>query len=176
MSDAYLEHFGVKGMRWGVRKDDQGYSKKEVNRDAKTRQKAQQSSFRRKVSEGRAFQRTVSGGKALRAINSEIAAKNKKNPGYAEAVDQRENVLNRRRNLAILGTVLVTGIALTHQDQVISGAKIAAEVISTVAKEAPDYIDKVNKGKAFANSMGLAGPTYVNPDGRILKNVRPNFG
>lgn len=166
MSDAYLEHFGVKGMRWGVRKDDQGYSKKEVHRDAKTRQKAQQSSFRGKVS----------GDKALRAINSEIAAKNKKNPGYAEAVDQRENVLNRRRNLAILGTVLVTGLALTHQDQVISGAKIAAEVISTVAKEAPDYIDKVNKGKAFANSMGLAGPTYVNPDGRILKNVRPNFG
>ena len=23
MSDAYLEHFGVKGMRWGVRKDKQ---------------------------------------------------------------------------------------------------------------------------------------------------------
>ena len=176
MSDAYLEHFGVKGMRWGVRKDDPGYSKKEVNRDAKTRQKAQQSSFRRKVSEGRAFQRTVSGGKALRVINSEIAAKNKKNPGYAEAVDQRENVLNRRRNLAILGTVVVTGLALTHQDQIISGAKIAAEVISTVAKEVPEYIDKVNEGKAFANSMGLAGPTYVNPDGRILKNVRPNFG
>lgn len=167
MSDAYLEHFGVKGMRWGVRKDDRGYSKKEVNRDAKTKLKAQPRSF--------PFQGKVSGNKALRAINSEIAAKNKKNPGYAEAVNQRKNVLNRRRKLAILGTVVVTELALTNKDQIISGAKIAAEVISTVAKEASEYSDKVNKGKTFANSMGLAGPTYVNPDGRILKNVRPNF-
>lgn len=30
MSDAYLEHFGVKGMRWGVRKDDgSGLSRKD---------------------------------------------------------------------------------------------------------------------------------------------------
>jgi len=36
MLDNFLEHFGVKGMKWGIRKDGKGSGKKSAQQTAKT--------------------------------------------------------------------------------------------------------------------------------------------
>ena len=78
--DRDLEHYGVKGMNWGVRR--------EAKRDARESVRAQMS-----YGEG--------AGNCRKPINKSVEAKKKKDPNYAEAFDyyrEREDVAKAGQN------------------------------------------------------------------------------
>lgn len=74
----FLEHFGVKGMRWGVRNDRSGGTSNKVNRDAK---KDAREFARAKVYYGEGS------GTRRKLIKTKVEAKSKRIPGYKEAFE-----------------------------------------------------------------------------------------
>jgi hypothetical protein len=80
--NAYLEHFGVKGMRWGVRKDHPGGVSGKVSREA------------RKDAEEFARARVFYGegaGTRRKLIKATVEGKSKRIPGYKQAFDEHLN-------------------------------------------------------------------------------------
>lgn len=76
--DDFLEHFGVKGMKWGVRNDRGGVSRK-VDRDAK---KDAEEFARAKMFYG------TGAGTRRKLIKNTVEAKQKKDPDYAKAFER----------------------------------------------------------------------------------------
>ena len=74
----YLEHFGVAGMKWGVRNDRDGVSRS-VDRDAR---KDAQESARAKLYYG------DGAGTRRKLIKNKVEAKKARNPDYAKAYDK----------------------------------------------------------------------------------------
>lgn len=78
LDEAFLAHYGVKGMRWGVRKDRDGVSRKtdrEARKDATEYARAKMY-----YGEGAGTRRKL--------INKSVEAKKAKNPNYAKAFDR----------------------------------------------------------------------------------------
>ena len=76
--DAYLEHFGVKGMRWGVRRDGAPGVSSKTNRDAA---KDAKEFARAKMFYGKGA------GTRRKLINSTVESKRKKDSDYGKAFD-----------------------------------------------------------------------------------------
>lgn len=74
----FLEHFGVKGMRWGVRKDAAPGVSSKTDRDAR---KDAQEFARAKMFYGQGA------GNRRKLIKATVDAKSKKDPDYAKAFD-----------------------------------------------------------------------------------------
>jgi hypothetical protein len=78
MTDDYLEHYGVKGMKWGVRNEDLDGVSSKTSREAK---KDAQEFARAKMFYGEGA------GTRRKLINNSVAAKSKKDPSYKKAFD-----------------------------------------------------------------------------------------
>lgn len=76
--DSYLEHYGVKGMRWGVRKDATPGVSRKTDKAAK---KDAQEFARAKMYYG------DGAGTRRKLINKSVEAKRSKDPQYAKAFD-----------------------------------------------------------------------------------------
>lgn len=74
----FLEHFGVKGMRWGVRNDSQNGTNRKTNKEAR---KDAEEHARAKMFYGQGA------GTRRKLINASVAAKKAKDPKYAKAFD-----------------------------------------------------------------------------------------
>lgn len=77
-SEAYLEHFGIKGMRWGVRRDLDGVSRrtdKDAAKDAKEFARAKLF-----YGEGAGTRRKL--------IKAKVEARSSKDPSYARAFER----------------------------------------------------------------------------------------
>lgn len=77
--EAYLEHYGVKGMKWGVRKAERGGVSRKVDRDAR---KDAEEFARAKMFYGQGA------GNRRKLINKSVEAKTKNNPDYKKAFDR----------------------------------------------------------------------------------------
>lgn len=80
--DDFLAHFGVKGMRWGVRKDDHPGASRSTNREAK---KDAGEFARAKMFYGEGA------GTRRKLIKATVESKAKKDPTYKEAFDHHLN-------------------------------------------------------------------------------------
>lgn len=80
--DEFLAHFGVKGMRWGVRKDDHPGASRRTNREAK---KDASEYARAKMFYG------DGAGTRRKLIKATVESKAKKDPSYKEAFDHHLN-------------------------------------------------------------------------------------
>lgn len=76
--DEYLEHYGIKGMKWGQRKARPGGVTRRVDREAR---KDAEELVRSKAYYGKGA------GTRRKLINQTIAGKEKRIPGYREALD-----------------------------------------------------------------------------------------
>jgi hypothetical protein len=77
-ADDFLEHYGVKGMKWGVRKDRPGGASRRVDRDA--------SKDAKEFAAAKAFYGTGAGTRR-KLIKQTVEGKSKRLPGYKEAFD-----------------------------------------------------------------------------------------
>ena len=76
--DDFLEHFGIKGMKWGVRKDDYSGATRKTNREAK---KDASEYARAKMFYGEGA------GNRRKLIKATVDAKAKHDPAYKQAFD-----------------------------------------------------------------------------------------
>ena len=167
---AYLAHFGVRGMKWGVHRSDNPLKsremKKQINQDAKDL--------------NRAMAGNTANSHKKDAVRKSIKAKEQKNPGYQKAVVKRAVKRQRR----IIGVATLASAAATLESMVpgsnLKLAKLTAEVIingsARAVKNGASYASAVHNGRQFAEKMGLDTPTIIDETGRIIKNARPNFG
>lgn len=77
-TDEFLEHFGVKGMRWGVRRDDLSGVSRKTNKEAR---KDAEESARAKMYFGKGA------GTRRKLINKTVEAKKGRDSDYARAFD-----------------------------------------------------------------------------------------
>ena len=167
MADPYLQHFGVKGMKWGVRRSENPLKsremKKQINKDVKN--------INRLVLGGPSNSRK----KAL-ALRKSIDAKDRETPGYKKAVLGRA----RKRQLGLIGVSTVAA-NLAAMESMMPGmtlnlAKAAVKVSASSVRNGASYVSAVRNGRELAEKMGLDTPTIIDETGRIIKNARPNFG
>lgn len=91
VGEDFLEHYGVKGMKWGVRKDTSGALSgvpRSTNREAR---KDAKESARAKMFYGQGA------GTRRKLINNSVAAKSKRDPAYKKAFDhhyEQQNLAN----------------------------------------------------------------------------------
>lgn len=160
---AYLAHFGVKGMKWGVHRSKNPLKskemKKQINQEAKNLNRA-------------LYGTSYNSRKKVVAIRKSIDAKDQKTPGYKKAV--RNRAAKKRLALASIANLGIYAIIMPGTTRAL--AKAVVKVSASSVRNGASYVSAVRKGRKFAEEMGLDTPTIIDETGRIIKNARPNFG
>ena len=167
MADPYLQHFGVKGMKWGVHRSENPLKskemKKQINQEAKNLNRA-------------LYGTSYNSRKKVVAIRKSIDAKDQKTPGYKKAV--RNRAAKKRLALAAIANLGIYAISMESMmpGSTRSLAKSVVNGSASAAKSGASYVSAVRNGRKFAEEMGLNTPMIIDETGRIIKNARPNFG
>lgn len=142
LGEDFLEHFGVKGMKWGVRRNNYPGASNRTNREAR---KDAQESARAKMFYGEGA------GTRRKLIKAQIEAKSKRDPAYKAAFDHHmqrqdlgrhaEKARGERRRKDSRENVRKTGNAI---NRAINGPYAGSAAVALIAA-----------GAAYARNTGM---------------------
>ena len=148
-----LDHFGVKGMRWGRRKSRNAYDRaynKQIRSDART------------------YTKMAKTGTAKNAKQADLQKRMASNKQYAKNVKVRAAVNRQKKRAALVAIPVAATMVLPYALTFVDGIKSSSAAYKANA-------EAVKKGRKFAESMGLAGRTYIDETGKVLRNFSPSF-
>ena len=148
-----FDHHGVKGMRWGHRKSRNAYGRayeKQLRSDART------------------YAKMAKTGTAKNAKQADLQKRMASNKQYAKNVKVRAAINRQKKRLALVTIPMAAIMVLPEVLLFVDGVKS-----SSAAYKA--NTEAVKKGRKFAESMGLAGRTYIDETGKVLRNFSPSF-
>ena len=153
-----LEHHGIKGMKWGVRKSEEERAKakqfkSDVKEMSKLAGKAKNTYNRRRRKE----------------LDRRLAQAG--GPEYVEKVRKAANKRIRNGWIGAGAVTVLSQIALANPEGTYRLYKTAKDTAFKAAK----YASTVKKGREFAKEFGIEDRVYINEAGKVLKNVVPNF-
>ena len=174
--DEYLAHYGVLGMKWGVRKDRSSNKtekltdrkvRKEINKIANARTKA-------------SLKRGVGSGTAKKQIKAVVDKREKELPGFRKKVIERQNKVQTRKLTAVIFGIPATAFAIANADKIAAGAKatnyVAKNILFTtlvsVASKRQAAASTAQKGREFAEAMGINAPNVIDLASDAYKVVR----
>lgn len=179
---AYLEHYGVKGMKWGVRNDDEGKGRKSLRERAAARN-LRINSERHKMLTARAAKTAV----RLLEIDDALSSLPRNSPKRLDLNRERSFLLTqRRKDLTDAKNPPSSGLTPT-QKKVLIGAGVAAVLAGTYVAskhiDAEGVLASIRRGQSslqygdvFKRNKELAGNLSVQD---VLKNVvkpvNPNY-
>ena len=140
VEEYYLQHFGVKGMKWGVRKkrNPAKLAKKQEIKKAKKADKAL-----RKEAKGDIHSwvraKNAHNKDLVNAANKNIDRKRANKKGYDQAYEKARKSYNRTARAVQIGAIAYTGLALatiTHPEAVQKGANVVGAVLGKAASTA----------------------------------------
>ena len=184
-----LKHYGVKGMKWGVRKDRETKAQRQRSREERKTQKRETKAkkFEMKASE----------------LSKEINAINKQLDGLSRSSKWNPMVQVTKANRKVLKNQLIAerdralkdaersrdGKLTSTQRKVVAGAVVTTAVVGAVGltiasdtgqlNEAKLRVEKIlgNKDSVF-NKNPKYGKAYNNPEDilqNVVKDINPNF-
>ena len=174
--DEYLAHYGVLGMKWGVRKDRSSNKtekltdrkvRKEINKIANARTKA-------------SLKRGVGSGTAKKQIKAVVDKREKELPGFRKKVIERQNKVQTRKLTAVIFGIPATAFAIANADKIAVGAKatnyIAKNILFTtlvsVTSKRQAAASAAQKGREFAETMGINAPNVIDLASDAYRVVR----
>ena len=174
--DEYLAHYGVLGMKWGVRKDRDSNKtekltdrkvRKEIKKTAKARTKA-------------SLKRGVGSGTARKQIKAVVDKREQELPGFRKKVIERQNKVQTRKLTAAIFGIPATAFAIANADKIAAGAKatnyVAKNILFTtlvsVASKRQAAASTAQKGREFAEAMGINAPNVIDLASDAYKVVR----
>ena len=155
-----LDHHGVKGMRCGRRKLRVSASGKGASKSNSPEKQLR--------SDARTYAKMAKTGTAKNAKQADLQKRMASNKQYAKNVKVRAAINQKKKSLALIAIPTAAIIVLPEALNFVDGFKS-----SSAAYKA--NTDAVKKGRKFAASMGLAGRTYIDETGKVLRNFSPSF-
>ena len=174
--DEYLTHYGVLGMKWGVR-NDRSSNKTEKLTDRKVRKEINKiANARTKAS----LKRGVGSGTAKKQIKAVVDKREKELPGFRKKVIERQNKVQTRKLTAVIFGIPATAFAIANADKIAAGAKatnyVAKNILFTtlvsVASKRQAAASTAQKGREFAEAMGINAPNVIDLASDAYKVVR----
>ena len=162
MEDTHEEfdHHGVKGMRWGRRKQRVSASGKGASKSNSPKKQLR--------SDARTYAKMAKTGTAKNAKQADLQKRMASNKQYAKDVKVRAAINRQKKRLALATIPIAAIMVLPEVLLFVDGVKS-----SSAAYKA--NTEAVKKGRKFAESMGLAGRTYIDETGKVLRNFSPSF-
>ena len=174
--DEYLTHYGVLGMKWGVRKD-RSSNKTEKPTDRKVRKEINKiANARTKAS----LKRGVGSGTAKKQIKAVVDKREQELPGFRKKVIERQNKVQTRKLTAAIFGIPATAFAIANADKIAAGAKatnyVAKNILFTtlvsVTSKRQAAASTAQKGREFAEAMGINAPNVIDLASDAYRVVR----
>ena len=174
--DDYLAHYGVLGMKWGVR-NDRSSNKTEKLTDRKVRKEINKiANARTKAS----LKRGVGSGTAKKQIKAVVDKREKELPGFRKKVIERQNKVQTRKLTAVIFGIPATAFAIANADKIAVGAKatnyVAKNILFTtlvsVTSKRQAAASAAQKGREFAETMGINAPNVIDLASDAYRVVR----
>ena len=174
--DEYLTHYGVLGMKWGVR-NDRSSNKTEKLTDRKVRKEINKiANARTKAS----LKRGVGSGTAKKQIKAVVDKREKELPGFRKKVIERQNKVQTRNLTAVIFGIPATAFAIANADKIAVGAKatnyVAKNILFTtlvsVTSKRQAAASAAQKGREFAETMGINAPNVIDLASDAYRVVR----
>ena len=174
--DEYLTHYGVLGMKWGVR-NDRSSNKTEKLTDRKVRKEINKiANARTKAS----LKRGVGSGTAKKQIKAVVDKREKELPGFRKKVIERQNKVQTRKLTAVIFGIPATAFAIANADKIAVGAKatnyVAKNILFTtlvsVTSKRQAAASAAQKGREFAETMGINAPNVIDLASDAYRVVR----